>query len=303
MPNSTLTPQYLTLGLETKLEFYQTATNFLDTFSSFTKELSLAIDWDLAKHVGSPIKATFEFYDKLNKTDAQQLTDNQLLFWVEQFHRQSEQLKQIVLDNLTSDNVIYQPFSESLGYIARPESVADSFTLPFYDENVQIIPVDIDSTTFTKMNPKALLMYMRMSRLTASVLRTNIKHIQDPQVEQGENVTSNDSPTYAFQAHGFNLVTDVKHWYRIKKISVEVTKKLQQTFKHLYPVIKFLIKYNPQDNGLQKIGEKEIGYNYEEAIKSGYKHTIEGQEQTLDFLQRKIHSQIKEVSTFNILGT
>ena len=72
----TLLPEYIDVIQEPSVSFYKTATNLMESYNTYTGELSVAIDFEKSKISNNVIESTSKLYDTLNSTNFKIVSNN-----------------------------------------------------------------------------------------------------------------------------------------------------------------------------------------------------------------------------------
>lgn len=272
----TLLPEYIDITQQPSVEFYQNATNLMDAFSAYTGELSISIDFEKSKVASDVITSTSDLYKKLNDTgfkiESGETTykfDNIFkLFYIEKFQSLSSSLKALITASFSGSNIFFNNYSDDTGNISNITSIVDNNTSPYFDvdDNMFNAPNSVAASLYNKISKNELTTSVTMSILTDSLLKTNIKGLQN-------NVTLDTAKT----AHGENLITDNLYIDRVGSYSDIVNSQLKGIIGDMADFIQFFknVNYRDQDTNRQSIFVK-------------YKRDIEHTEVEVDMLRNKL---------------
>lgn len=272
----TLLPEYIDITQQPSVEFYQNATNLMDAFSAYTGELSISIDFEKSKVASDVITSTSDLYKKLNDTgfkiESGETTykfDNIFkLFYIEKFQSLSSSLKALITASFSGSNIFFSNYSDDTGNISNITSIVDNNTSPYFDvdDNMFNTPNGVAASLYNKISKNELTTSVTMSILTDSLLKTNIKGLQN-------NVTLDTAKT----AHGENLITDNLYIDRVGSYSDIVNSQLKGIIGDMADFIQFFknVNYRDQDTNRQSIFVK-------------YKRDIEHTEVEVDMLRNKL---------------
>lgn len=279
MSQATIDPLLSRVHLFYKKDFYDKASNFLGAIQNYSDQIQTSIDFEKTKVANDPITAQADFFSQLEG----KLGSMQPQFaaqWINTFNTAVNEVKsQVGIKNAQS--TFLQPFSDSIGSIARVENYLDDTTQLVSDvaSEKTMSPLRYGSSLGNKISPATLLMMGEMSKKINLVFRKNISNIQD-------------SISSSTKAHGSNLVPDTEHFKRMKGVFVGITQKIQSEFKKLYNVIDFYSKFNPRSSSsnLQFVSDYNITID------------VEGTPVNQDLLQNQLAQARKELTTLKVLG-
>ena len=279
MNSLTIDPQLVNLNLFYKKEFYKTATNFLDAVQSYSNELEIAMSYNQAKVSNDVITSTTNFFVNLDST-LKQVQPQFAAYWIKQFNRSLDEIKNQVFIKNNGTGVFYRNFSDAIGSITRIENYFDDSTQLVSDVNSQVAPpLRYGSSLTNKINSYGSLLNAELSKKTNIVFRKNIFNIQ-PQVSTGK------------QANGDNLVPDVLHAQRMIQNIPSLNQKVQNEFKELYNVIYFYCFYNSRlsSNNIQFVPNINITVD------------VEGQALNQDALFDQLKDMLSNKTSQKVLG-
>lgn len=279
MNSKTLDPLLTQINLFYKKEFYNSASNFLQTMQSYSNELDVGIEYSLTKVQNDIVKAQKDFFvsmDKKMKSMSPQFSAT----WIEKFNTSLNQVKNKVRVEI-GEGTFYRSFSDCIGSLARIENYIDDSLQLVSDVNSEEVlsPFRYGATLSNKISPSTLLLHAELSKKTNLVFRKNIQNIQD-------KIESNT------KAQGGNLIPDTEHFKRIKQLAPTIQQKIQNEFKELYNVILFYCNYNPKasTNNLQFTPNFNISVN------------VEGTQLNQDILFNQLKDVTSSLTSQGVLG-
>jgi len=279
MSQRTIDPYLTNINLFYKKDFYQQATNYLDTVESYQSELEDAIRFNKTKVSNDVIKAQTDFFVDLDNK-MKSMPAQFSAYWINQFNRSLEEVRNQVLIK-TNGGTFYNSFSDCVGSLTKQENYYDDSTQIVNDitgENI-VAPLRYGSSLTNKISPYTQLLHAEMSKKVNLLFRKNIKNIQ-------EKVSTST------QSHGDNLIPDSQHFPRIQKIVSSLNQKLRQQFKELYNVIELYSSYNPRSssNNIQFVPNIDISVD------------VEGTPINQDILFNRVQDVKSELTTRGVLG-
>lgn len=277
--STTTDPQLTQINLFYKKDFYQNATNFLSTISNYTKELELAIEYNLTKVKNDVVTSQKDFFIKLDN-ELKQTTPQFAAFWRKKFNDALLDVKTQVFTSI-GEGTFFRPISDSIGCLLRIENYLDDSLQVVSDlEGTDIMtPVRFGATLTNKISPSTLLLTSELSKRTNLVFRKNLQNIQ---TEIADSLTS----------HGQNLVPDTQHFIRMQNSVAGLTQKIQADFKELYNIIQYYCNYNPRSSisNLQFVPNIQINVN------------VEGNNLNQDLLFNQLKDIRSELTSLKVLG-
>lgn len=274
----TLLPEYIDMVQEPSVEFYKTATNLMDAFTTYVGQLSVSVDFEKAKVTNDVINSTSQLYKTLNNDDFKIKAKGEIfpykfdnifkLFYIEKFQTLTSNLKSLITSSFSGSNVYFVNYSDDIGNITNTTSIVDSSTSPYFDiEDTEFAyPNNVAASLYNKISRNELRTSIDLNILTDAVLKTNIQGLQ-------ESVDKNTAKT----SHGENLVTDNLYIERVFKYSDSVNSKLRNVLGNMAEFINFF---------------KEVNYRDQDADRSAmfltYKSQVEGTSVAIDILKNKL---------------
>jgi len=277
--STTTDPQLTQINLFYKKDFYQNASNFLSTISNYTKELELAIEYNLTKVKNDVVTSQKDFFIKLDN-ELKQTTPQFAAFWRKKFNDALLDVKTQVFTSI-GEGTFFRPISDSIGFLLRIENYLDDSLQVVSDlEGTDIMtPVRFGATLTNKISPSTLLLTSELSKRTNLVFRKNLQNIQ---TEIADSLTS----------HGQNLVPDTQHFIRMQNSVASLTQKIQEDFKELYNIIQYYCNYNPRSStsNLQFVPNIQINVS------------VEGNNLNQDLLFNQLKDIRSEITSLKVLG-
>ena len=279
MSQKTIDPLLTNINLFYKKDFYQRASNYLDTIESYQTELEEAIKYNKTKVANDVIKAQTDFFAELdNKMKSMPAQFN--AYWINQFNRALDEVRNQVLIK-TNGGTFFKNFSDCIGSLTKQENYYDDSTQLVSDisgENI-MTPLRYGSSLTNKISPYVQLLHAETSKKVNLVFRKNIKNIQ-------EKISTSTQP------HGDNLVPDTEHFKRIQNIASSLNQKLRQQFKELYGVVELYSSYNPRSSSsnLQFVPNVDISVD------------VEGTAINQDLLFNRVQDVRSSLTTQGLLG-
>jgi len=279
MSSKTLDPLLTQINLFYKKEFYNSASNFLQTMQSYSNELDAGIEYSLTKVQNDVVKAQKDFFVSMDKK-MKNMSPQFSAAWIEKFNTSLNQVKNKVRVEI-GEGTFFRSFSDCVGSLARIENYIDDSLQLVSDVNSEEVlsPFRYGATLSNKISPSTLLLHAELSKKTNLVFRKNIQNIQD-------KIESNT------KAQGGNLIPDTEHFKRIKQLAPTIQQKIQNEFKELYNVILFYCNYNPKasTNNLQFAPNFNISVN------------VEGAQLNQDILFNQLKDVTSSLTSQGVLG-
>lgn len=273
---TTLLPDYVSIVQEPSIEFYKTATNLMSSFSTYTGELSVAIDFEKSKIDNNVINSSAKLYKALNENDFKVTVDSTTysfdnifkLFYIEKFQSLTADLKTLITQSFSASNIYFTNYSDDTGNIVDTTSIVDSNTSPYFDINNTLFayPTNIAASLYNKVSRNELTTSVNLGILTDAILKTNIKGLQG----------SVDTQT-ALTSHGENLVTDNLYINRVYDYSDTIKSQLKNVIGNMADFINFFKQVNYRDQDPSR-----------KALLLAYKANVEGTEVAIDILKNKL---------------
>tara|TARA_R110001592_G_scaffold57987_1_gene176160 strand:- start:445 stop:1371 length:927 start_codon:yes stop_codon:yes gene_type:complete len=245
----TLLPEYIDFVQEPSVEFYKTATNLMDAFTTYTGQLSVAIDFEKTKVSNDVILSTAKLYATLNNDNFKVSVDDTSyefdnifkLFYIEKFQTLTDNLKNLITATFSGSNVYFTKYSDDIGNITNITSIVDSSTSPYFDieDIVFAYPNSIAASLYNKISRNELRTSINLTTLTDAVLKTSMQGLQTG-VNQQTAKTS----------HSENLITDNLYIERVFKYSDTINSKLQNILGDMADFISYFkeVNYRDQDD-------------------------------------------------------
>lgn len=245
----TLLPEYIDLVQEPSVEFYNTATNLMSAFATYTGQLSVAIDFEKTKVSNDVILSTAKLYTALNNDNFKVTVDDTSyefdnifkLFYIEKFQTLTDNLKNLITSSFSGSNVYFTKYSDDIGNITNITSIVDSSTSPYFDieDTAFAYPNSIASSLYNKISRNELRTSINLNTLTDAVLKTSMQGLQT-----GVNQQT------AKTAHGKNLITDNLYIERVFKYSDSINSQLQNILGNMADFISYFkeVNYRDQDD-------------------------------------------------------
>ncbi len=245
----TLLPEYIDIIQQNSVEFYKSATNLMDVFNNYIGQLYINIEFEKSKVSPDIIKSTAELYNILNEKDFNIFFDDTAykfdnifkLFYIEKFQTLTEDIKQLITLNITSNNVYFNNYSDDTGNITDIKSVVDNSTSPFYDifDDIFNLPTSVPGSIYYKISKNELQTSLKLNSKTDALLKLHIAGIHNL-----------NNINIATTAHGENLVTDNLYIDRLYKFRNIINSKLKDILGNMADFISFFkhINYRDQDN-------------------------------------------------------
>jgi len=281
----TLLPDCIDIVQAPKLDFYKTATNLMSAFSTYTGELSVAIDFEKSKVSNDVITSTSKLYKVLNETDFKVTVDSVSysfdnifkLFYIEKFQSLTDNLKTLLTASFSADNTYFINYSDDIGNITNTTCIVDSSTSPYFDvENTSFTyPNNIAASLYNKISRNELTTSIDLCTLTDAILKTNIKNLQ-----------SNVNDQTAKTAHGDNLVTDNLYIKRVFDYSDTINSQLKNVLGNMADFVSFFKQVNFRD---QDSARKSLFLTYN--------LNIENVEVAIDVLKNKLDKSVPNTLT------
>jgi hypothetical protein len=259
--NKTADPYLCDLSLANNIDsLVSVSENYTDIVRLYPDEVATAQYYDYAKHYNfDTIAVFFEDLAKgqldLATLDIPGLSASDItpsasinlsefssqfkLYWLEKFWSSHEAVKSTLLESLGSENEYYINFSESIGTITYLESIKTNSTLDWYDlsHEDQDIEHTIPGHTYNKISYNSKVVDAYLSKLTNTMMKTNMLNIITGDDTDSGNITSESS-------HGYNLITDSIHYERVVRIIDELKTPLQKALKGMYDILTFIRNYD-----------------------------------------------------------
>lgn len=272
----TLLPEYIDLVQEPSVEFYKTATNLMSAFSTYTGQLSVAIDFEKSKVSNDVIASTTKLYETLNNNDFKITADGTSyefdsifkLFYIEKFQTLTKNLKDLITSSFSGNNIYFVKYSDDIGNITNTTSIVDPSTSPYFDieDSIYTYPNSIAASLYNKVSRNELQTSVNLSTLTDAVLKTSIKGLQ----------TFVDKQT-AKTAHSENLVTDNLYIERVFKYSDSINSQLQNILGNMATFVSYFKEINYRDQDAKR-----------KALFLTYTSQVEGTGVAIDILKNKL---------------
>ena len=242
----TLLPDYIDIIQEPSVEFYKTATNLMDVFSTYTGELSVAVGFEKSKVMNDVVNSTSKLYKTLNDSDFKIVADNttyQLdsifkMFYIEKFQTLTDNLKSLLTGSFSATNVYFVNYSDDIGNITNTTSIVDSNTSPYFDiNNVEYAyPNNVAASLYNKISKNELRTSIDLCTLTDAILKTSVQGLQTAV----NGTTANTS-------HGENLVTDNLYIQRVFEYSDAINSQLKKIIGNMADFVNFFKEVNYRD--------------------------------------------------------
>lgn len=242
----TLLPDYIDIIQEPSVEFYKTATNLMDVFSTYTGELSVAVGFEKSKVMNDVVNSTSKLYKTLNDSDFKIVADNttyQLdsifkMFYIEKFQTLTDNLKSLLTGSFSATNVYFVNYSDDIGNITNTTSIVDSNTSPYFDiNNVEYAyPNNVAASLYNKISKNELRTSIDLCTLTDAILKTSVQGLQ-----------TSVNGTTANTSHGENLVTDNLYIQRVFEYSDAINSQLKKIIGNMADFVNFFKEVNYRD--------------------------------------------------------
>ena len=272
----TLLPEYIDLVQEPSVEFYKTATNLMDAFSTYVGQLSVAIDFEKSKVTNDVIVSSAQLYKTLNNNDFKVTVDGTLyefdnvfkLFYIEKFQTLTNNLKDLITNSFSGNNIYFTKYSDDIGNITNTTSIVDSSTSPYFDieDSIYAYPNSIAASLYNKISRNELRTSVNLTTLTDAILKTNIQGLQ----------TTVDKQT-AKTAHSENLITDNLYIERVFKYSDSINSQLRSILGNMADFVGYFKEINYRDQDAKR-----------RALFLTYTSQVEGTGFVIDILKNKL---------------
>ena len=260
----TLLPDYIDIIQEPSVEFYKTATNLMDAFSTYTGELSVAVGFEKSKVTNDVVTSTSKLYKTLNDNNFKIVADNttyQLdsifkMFYIEKFQTLTDNLKSLLTSSFSATNVYFVNYSDDIGNITNTTSIVDSNTSPYFDiNNVEYAyPNNVAASLYNKISKNELKTSIDLCTLTDAILKTSVQGLQ-----------TSVNGTTANTSHGENLVTDNLYIQRVFEYSDAINSQLKKIIGNMADFVNFFKEINYRD---QDTNRKALFLRYSTKIDS-----------------------------------
>ena len=274
----TLLPDYIDLVQEPSVEFYKTATNLMNAFTTYVGQLSVSVDFEKAKVTNDVINSTSQLYKTLNNNDFKIKVEGEMLpyefdnvfklFYIEKFQTLTSNLQNLITSSFSGSNVYFINYSDDIGNITNTTSIVDSSTSPYFDTNNSEYAYSnsIAASLYNKISRNELRTSVNLTTLTDAVLKRNIQGLQ-----------SNVNKETAKKSHGDNLVTDNLYIERVFKYSDSINSQLQNILGNMADFVNYFKEVNYRDQDAKR-----------KAMFLAYTSQVEGTGVAIDILKNKL---------------
>lgn len=157
-----------------------------------------------------------------------------LMYWLDRFRTSHQQVRDSV-NSAFPESIYYRPFSESVGSLKNVEFIKTTTSSPMVDvDSAEDIPYPYTGVLNYIMTDNDKRVSLTLSRNTHRLFRTNIIPVLD------DPYTSSTGTPDSIDSHGINLVTDNKHYPRMKDMVGDIHTTIQNELKDMYRVLMFI---------------------------------------------------------------
>ena len=203
-----------------------------------------------------------------------------VLYWIEKYRTSHDKVKEEFIKLVPQLNKsIFQNYSDLVGYMTRIEESLDRFTIPLNDIKLErhddIICNVYNPIIEDKIDVPTKNLIYEMTKHVETQFRQNIQNI----------VVAHGASTVA---HGENLVSDYRHWHRLRDVVTDFSSTVERDLGYLYTIIEFA-----------NISEDD---NSQVALKNANTLQVEKSLVDIDLLQNKIQALQKNTTNAQVLS-
>jgi len=282
--NRTIYPQLVSNYFTSSIPLLSAYTNFLDLTQLYLSQVRTSINYEIVDSQSDFISADSSFFTQLNPNLS--AFDNEFIdYWIQKYNNSVIDIKQIVSSSIISNNY-FQNYSDSIGILVNSIYVLTESVLPIFDIDMSeySIPYTYPASVNNKLSDNSTQVNTNLSQKTTYVFRKNIQNI----LIQNANST---------QPHGFNLVTDFQHLVRMQNYLSNLVSVLNNNFDQVFNLVSFYTNLNNNTG----YNANSVEYNLQQIQPLSISVSVEGKNQLVDLLGKKIQAVRNSFTIQNIL--
>jgi hypothetical protein len=264
----TVNPQLAYLNISSYASFQKEFTSFTNVIDNFASQVDASYLHHLTKVTNDPVESEIKHFSNLNSSGDNaeiylaNFSPEFVLFWIDKYHTAHHAVKAGLNALLGDNNIFFRPFNESMGHLKHIDFIKDRSTQSLVDTDSAIldIPCQYAGVTDKILDIQTQTVTQYLSKLTNAVFKQNIKSLGEPQNMESDGTTKQQQTVgSSANSHGVNLAVDKEHYKRMKGVTADIVKIIQEDLKELKDAFVFMETHTSNQTVLaQTIIQKKI---------------------------------------------